>query len=256
MQVLIIEDEVKTARALEQLIVSIKPEVKILAVIQSVQTAVQYLSTNPPPALIFMDIQLADGLCFEIFAAVKVQSPVIFCTAYDEYAIEAFKSNGIDYILKPFSKETLTAAFEKVSRLENFFQTAKPDSPGLEALLQLAGQQQQGKKSFLVFKHNRYLTIPTEKIAFFYIHHDTPTIVTLDQQEYPITQSLEEVHQQLSQKQFFRVNRQYLINFAAVKEVEHYFARKLLIHLVVPTKEKLLVGKDKTTSFLGWLEER
>jgi DNA-binding LytR/AlgR family response regulator len=255
MQILIIEDEVKTAKALEQLIVSIKPAARIVAVIQSVQTAVEYLSTHEQPGLIFMDIQLSDGLCFEIFSAVKVQAPVIFCTAYDEYAIEAFKSNGIDYILKPFSRETLLAAFEKVSRLEHFFQSPKPNSPELAALLNLAGQQN-GKKSFLVFKDNKYLTIPTESIAFFYIHHETPTIVTFDQKEYGITQPLEEVHNLLPVKQFYRVNRQYLVNFSAIKEVEHFFARKLLIHLVIPCQDKLLVGKDKVTGFLNWLEER
>jgi len=255
MQILIIEDEIKTAKALQQLIVSIKPEATIPAVIQSVRTAVEYLSNNPPPALIFMDVQLSDGICFQIFAAVKITSPVIFCTAFDEYAIDAFKANGIDYILKPFSYNTLAAAFEKVQRLENFFQAARPGTPNLEALLNLAGQYG-GKKSFLVYTQNKYITIPTENIAYFYIHHEAPAIMTFDRQSYGITQSLEEVHNLLPPRQFFRVNRQYLINFKAIKEVEHYFARKLLVHLTPPTPDKLLIGKDKVTAFLHWLEER
>src|SRR5260221_13062834 len=127
MRILIIEDEVKTAKALGQIIITVKPGAHIVAAIQSVVSAVDYLSRNERPDLIFMDIQLADGLCFEIFKAVKILSPVVFCTAYDDYAIEAFKSNGIDYILKPFSKDTILAAFEKVDKLQSFFNDPKND---------------------------------------------------------------------------------------------------------------------------------
>jgi two-component system response regulator LytT len=255
MNILIIEDEIKTAKALARLIVTIEPGAVIVASIQTIGTAVRYLSENRSPDLIFMDVQLADGLCFEIFKMINVVSPVIFCTAYDDYAIEAFKSNGIDYVLKPFSRETLMAAFEKVYGLKNFFQTHKDPASGIEALINLT-RNHQGKKSFLVFQNNKYLTVPTERIAFFYIKNETPRIMSFDQQEYGIPQSLEEVSQLLSPKQFFRLNRQYLINFSAVKEVEPYFARKLFVRLVIPVSDKLLIGKDKVTSFLSWLENR
>ena len=114
----------------------------------------------------------------------------------------------------------------------------------------------EGKKSFLVFKHNKYLTIPTETIALFYIKYDSPVIVCFDKQEYSVNYSLEQIQHLLSDMQFFRLNRQYLINFSAVKEVEHYFARKLLVKLMIPIAEKLLVSKEKATSFLRWLENR
>src|SRR5215204_4201362 len=113
-----------------------------------------------------------------------------------------------------------------------------------------------GKKSFLVYKHNKYLTIPTENIAFFYIKYDAPVIVCFDKQEFAVNYSLEQIQHLLSEKQFYRLNRQYLINFNAVKEVEHYFARKLLVNLVISLKEKILVSKEKATSFLRWLENR
>ncbi|WP_426670144.1 LytR/AlgR family response regulator transcription factor [Mucilaginibacter sp. McL0603] len=255
MNILIIEDEVKIARALAQLIVNVQPEAKIVASKQSISGAVLYLTTNNRPDLIFMDIQLADGLCFEIFKEVKIVSPVVFCTAYDDYAIEAFKSNGIDYILKPFSKETILKTFEKVNKFQSFFQNPKNDLLNIEALLNRISVPVE-KKSFLVFKNNRYITIASENIAFFYIRNEIPTIVTFDEKEYGITQSLDEVRNLVSDKQFFRLNRQYLINFAAVKEVEHYFSRKLLVKLVIPTSEQLIVGKDKATIFLGWLEKR
>ncbi len=125
----------------------------------------------------------------------------------------------------------------------------------IEALLNRIGASNE-KKSFLVFSSNKYITIPTENIAFFYIRNELPFIMTFENQDYPIAQSLDEVTRLLSAKQFFRVNRQYLVNFKAVKEVEHYFARKLLVRLIIPSSEKILIGKDKVTAFLGWLESR
>ena len=113
-----------------------------------------------------------------------------------------------------------------------------------------------GKKSFLVFDHNKYLTVPTQKIAYFYVKYDSSKIVCFDKQEYFVNYSLEQIRNLVTNKQFFRVNRQYLINFSAVKEVEHYFARKLLVNLIVPAAEKLLVPKEKASVFLQWLENR
>jgi two-component system response regulator LytT len=113
-----------------------------------------------------------------------------------------------------------------------------------------------GKKSFLVFKQNKYLTIPTESIAFFYIKYDAPVIACFDKHEFSVNYSLEQIQHLLSESQFYRLNRQYLINFSAIKEVEHYFARKLLVTLTIPMKEKLLVSKEKVTNFLRWLENR
>ncbi|MBC7935769.1 MAG: LytTR family transcriptional regulator DNA-binding domain-containing protein [Rhizobacter sp.] len=113
-----------------------------------------------------------------------------------------------------------------------------------------------GKKSFLVFKHNKYFTVPTESIAFFYVKYEASIIVCFDRQEYLVSNSLEQIGNLVTGRQFFRVNRQYLVNFAAVKEVEHYFARKLLVNLTVPSPDKLLVPKDKSALFLQWLENR
>jgi DNA-binding LytR/AlgR family response regulator len=255
MTIIIIEDEVKTAKALGQLILSIRPDVQILSYIQSIDSAVSYLSENEQPDLIFMDIQLADGLSFEIFKNVEVVSPVIFCTAFDDYAIEAFKSNGIDYVLKPFSKESIEKAMKKAGELKNFFQRNSKQMPDFDLLLSKSVENK-GKSSFLVFKNNKYQTVLTENIAYFFIKNETPTIMTFDKNEYQLTQSLDEVSKLLAPIQFFRMNRQYLVNFSAIREAEHYFSRKLLIKLTVPTEEKLLVGKEKSTAFLNWLENR
>jgi DNA-binding LytR/AlgR family response regulator len=253
MRIIIIEDELKAAKSLANLISKLKPEAKIVAQLQSVESAVNYLSENEEPELIFMDIQLSDGVCFDIFKTVKVHCPVIFCTAYGEYAMEAIKANGIDYLLKPFSRDDLQAALEKVDNFKNFFQ--QHSQPDLDGILKRVGLDE-GKKSFLVFKNNKYTTVQTETIAFFFIRYESANIMTLQGQEYPVSQSLDQIQALLSSKQFYRLNRQYLINFSAIKEVEHYFARKLLVKLVVVSPEKLLIGKEKTTAFLSWLESR
>jgi two-component system, LytTR family, response regulator LytT len=253
MKIVIIEDELKAARSLAVLIGKTRPGATIVAQLQSIESAVNYFTQHDMPDLVFMDVQLSDGLCFEIFKAVKIKCPIVFCTAYGEYAMDAIKANGIDYLLKPFSKEDLQEAFDKVDDFKNFFQ--QNNQPDLDVLLKKIGVDE-GKKSFLVFKDNKYTTIQTDQIAFFYISYDSATIKTFAGQDYFITQSLDQVQDLVSARQFFRLNRQYLVNFSAIKEVEHYFARKLLVKLVIPSPEKLLIGKEKTSNFLSWLENR
>lgn len=251
MNIIIIEDEPRTAKSLENILIDLKPDAEIIGRYDSIESSVAGLSAASPD-LIFMDIQLADGLCFEIFKSVKVTCPVIFCTAFDEYSLEAFKSNGVDYILKPFSREDIWEALKKVDALENFFQKKAPDVVDLLSKLNPSS----GKTSFLVFKNQKYTTVQTENIAFFYIRNDATSIMTFDRQEFPLNQSLGQVAELVSPKQFYRVNRQYLINFKAVKEVEHYFLRKLYIKLVIETPEKLFVNKEKAHGFFAWLENR
>lgn len=253
MNIIIIEDELRTAKSLENIILSIRPDAKITGQYQSVERSVEALSNGAQPDLIFMDIQLADGLSFEIFKAVKITCPVIFCTAFDEYSLEAFKRNGVDYVLKPFSKEDIEEAFRKVDELKNFFQQkVMPDLGDLLSKL----NPSVGKTSFLVFKNQKYTTVHTDNIACFYIRNDGTSLMCFDKQEYTLNQSLDNITSAVSSKQFFRLNRQYLINFKAIKEVEHYFLRKLYVKLVVETPDKLLVNKEKSTAFLSWMEDR
>lgn len=253
MNIIIIEDELKTAKSLTNIILGLKPGAKITGQYQSVASSVSALSEGVMPDLIFMDIQLADGLCFEIFKSIKITCPVIFCTAYDEYTLEAFKNNGVDYVLKPFSKQDIQDALRKVDELKNFFQQKTvPDLGDLLSKLAAPG----GKTSFLIFKNQKYRTINVEDIAFFYIRHDATWIMCFDKQQFVISQSLDQITQSVSSLQFFRLNRQYLINFKAIKEVEPYFLRKLYVRLVIETPDKLLVNKEKSHSFLSWMEER
>lgn len=253
MNVMIIEDELRTAQSLENTILGLRPNVRITGKFQSVDRSVQALREGPQPDLIFMDIQLADGLCFEIFKSVKISCPVIFCTAFDEYSLEAFKRNGVDYVLKPFSKENIHEALRKVDELKNFFQ--QKTVPDLSDLLARLGTPA-GKTSFLVFKNQKYTTVQTDKIAYFYVGNEATHMVCFDRQAFSINQSLDQITNSVSSKQFFRLNRQYLVNFKAIKEVEHYFLRKLLVKLVIETSDQLLVNKEKSHSFLAWMEDR
>ncbi|MBC7937803.1 MAG: LytTR family transcriptional regulator [Rhizobacter sp.] len=169
------------------------------------------------------------------------------------FALEPLGANGIDYMLNFFSKEDIVNTFEKIIEFKNFFQQNLP----VNMEYKLTGTTAPGgKKSFLVFKHNKYISVLTENVAFFCVKNETSIIVCFDKQEYFVNYSLEQIQNLLAQKNFFRLNRQYLVNFNAVKEVEHYFSRKLLVNLVVPAKEKLLVSKEKVSSFLHWLDNR
>lgn len=253
MNIIIIEDEFRAAKSLQTLLSNLKPDSKILGVYDSIETSIEALSGDMKPDLIFMDIQLSDGLSFEIFKAVDITCPVVFCTAFDQYMLDAFKSKGVDYVLKPFSKEDIAEALKKVDDLKKFFQ--KNELPDLSALLQKINQPA-GKNSFLVFKNQKYTTVPTEEIAYFYIHNEITHLVTFAKEQFSLTQPLGQIAEQVSDKQFFRVNRQYLVNFKAIKEMEHYFQRKILVKLIIDTPEKLLINKEKTHSFFTWLEER
>lgn len=255
MNILVIEDELKAGRALMKVISAIRPGSHIDGPLQRVSSAVEYLTANPAPDLIFMDIQLADGLSFNIFEKIRIDAPVIFCTAYDEYALEAFKANGVDYLLKPFSEATVRAAFDKLDKISTAFNTPQIPSALVEQLLHLT-QPDAGKQSFLVFKNGKYTTVPVEQIAYFFVRNEQTTLVTFTGDAFIINQSLDETARQLNSKSFYKLNRQYLISFKVIKEVEHFFARKLLVKLTVPTDEKLLIGKDKTSDFLKWLEMR
>lgn len=253
MNIIIIEDELRTAKSLENIIREIRPEAKITGQYQSIEASVLALSGAVQPDLIFMDIQLADGLSFEIFKSVSIKCPVVFCTAFDEYSLEAFKRNGVDYVLKPFSREDIVNSFKKVDELKNFFQ--QKSIPDLTEILTRMIPPTE-KTSFLVFKHQKYMTVQIEQIAFFYIRNDSTFIMCFDGQEFGLSQSLDQIAGTISPKQFFRVNRQYLVNFKAIKEVEHYFLRKLYVKLVIDTPDKLLINKEKSQHFLSWMENR
>ncbi len=254
MKILIIEDEPQTAIDMAQTLKKVEPSIEVLDILDSVSSSVNYLTTNVMPELIYMDIQLADGLSFDIFRQVKITCPVIFCTAYDEYAINAFKLNGVDFILKPFDINSVRKSIEKINLLKTHFQK---ESQYTDLVTNFLSTLKPATKScFLVNHKGKMIPIATSDIAYFFITDKLNFIFTFDGQKYLVDHSLEELERMVDSQQFYRVNRQYLLNFASIKEVEPYFNRKLVVKLSVKCTEQILVGKLKITDFKTWLSNR
>jgi two-component system response regulator LytT len=250
MRILIIEDEKLTATNLAETILAVAPDARIVACLFSVQSAVSWFQENEQPDLIFSDVQLGDGLCFEIFKTITNHAPVIFCTAYDEYALKAFDANGIDYILKPFDKKTIEEAFQKYYKLKDTF---TGNIPNLDNIIQLIeNKKKHTQSSVLVYKQDKIIPVRFEDIAIFYIDNEITHLITFDHKAFTINKTMEKLEEILPDD-FFRVNRQFLINHKAIKEASQYFSRKLSLTLTVPFMEKITVSKNKVPDFLSWL---
>jgi two-component system, LytTR family, response regulator LytT len=250
MKIVIIEDEQLTADDLAETILKVSPGVQIIARLSSVKDAVAWFRKNEQPDLIFSDIQLGDGLCFEIFKKHPVTTPVIFCTAYDEYALAAFKAHGIDYILKPFDEQTIENSLARYKELEKKF---LENNQQIENILQLfENRKNQKQGSVLVYHKDKILPVKLGDIALFYIDHEITYLITFAQKSYTINKSLEEL-EDITGNSFYRANRQYLVNQKAIKEASQYFARKLSITLSIPFSETITVSKVKVPDFLNWL---
>ena len=250
MKIVIIEDEQLTADDLAETIYKVSPGVQIVARLNSVKDAVAWFRKNEQPDLIFSDIHLGDGLCFEIFKKHPVATPVIFCTAFDEYALIAFKAHGIDYILKPFDEQTIASALHRYKELERKF---LGNNKQIENILQLfENRKNQIQGSVLVYHKDKILPVKLEDTALFYIEHEITRLITFGQKTFTIGKSLEEL-EEITGNSFYRANRQYLVNRKAIKEASQYFARKLSITLSIPFSETITVSKVKVPDFLNWL---
>lgn len=250
MKIVIIEDEPLTASDLANSIKKADATATITAVLHSVKEAVAYFEENDAPDLIFSDIQLGDGTSFEVFNAVKLTVPVVFCTAYNEYALPAFKAAGIDYLLKPFTVKTISAALTKYRQLGTHFSKTAPAYTNIEAAI--ATSKKQKLQSVLVYYKEKILPIAVDDIALLYLQNNITHLYTFNRQQYFIDKTLEEIEKNMP-PEFYRANRQYLIHRKAVKDISHYFSRKLLVNLTVPFEEKVIISKAKASHFLSWL---
>jgi len=250
MKIVIIEDEKLTADDLAETIGKVIPGARITAILSSVKKAISWFQKNEQPDLIFSDIQLGDGLSFEIFKSVSTNVPVIFCTAYDEYALKAFNANGIAYILKPFDQSTITAALNKYSNLKNKF---SENAINLDKIIQLFdANKSQANGSVLVYHKDKILPILFDNIAIFYIENEITHLLTFAQKSFIINKTIEEI-EKITPDNFFRVNRQFLVNRKAIKEASRYFSRKLSLTLTIPFQKTITVSKLKVPDFLNWL---
>jgi len=253
--VLIIEDEIKIAKALKQSIESVNFDIEVLAIVQSVKGALKWFNENSAPDLIFSDIQLADGLSFEIYKQIDISSPIIFCTAFDEYAIEAFRTNGIDYLLKPIDENKLNQSLEKFQRMKALFGKTSPnedDKSKLEAILKQFATNY--KKSILVHFQGKMLPLKMAEVAYIQYELGNVYVVTLENRKYTISQTLDEFETSLNPDDFFRANRQFIVNREAVANLENYFSRRMVLKLTVPTSEAIIISKTKSPLILHWLE--
>ena len=255
LKVLIIEDEIPAQRLLKETLQEINFETEVVGSLNSVKKAIEWFKNNQNPEIVLLDIKLSDGLSFEIFKQVKVESMIIFTTAYDEYAMQAFKVNSLDYLLKPIEKDELQAAFEKYQQYNKQFIQEKNSSIDFSELASLIkNEKPEYRKRFLIQSNESFFHLPVEQIAFFYSMQGITFAVTFEKREYPINFSLESLKEQLHTDTFFKVNRQFIINIDAIKRVHSYFQGKLKLEIKPPHSEDIVIGKDKAAAFKRWLD--
>jgi DNA-binding LytR/AlgR family response regulator len=247
MKVIIIEDEKPAAEKLVKAIQKADPSIEVSCVLNNVRDSVAWLQQNPMPDLLFMDIELSDGLSFKIFETVTINRPVIFCTAFDEYWQEAFEHNSIDYLLKPIKQEKLETALNKYDKLKQHF------AAGFQQLLQQQSAGNGYKKRFLVKRGTDYISIKTEDIAYFYAAHKLVCMVNSSSQKFILDQSLADIEKQLDPSQFYRVNRKYLIHLNAIRKIKSYPKSKLQLEVEPVVKEDIIISQENVSAFKEWM---
>jgi len=252
MKVLIIEDEDLAAKRLAKLLKELMPDIDVSGPIDTIESSVKHLQSGAQYDLIFLDIQLADGKSFLIFDKVKIDVPVIFTTAYDQYAIRAFELNCIDYLLKPINTEKLHNAIDKFKKIMDFYSKSDVNKDLMEMVRSLQVQTL-FKSRFLVNKGDTLIPISTNEIAYFYAEDKVVFLATLENKKYLINYTLEELEQKLNPKHFFRVNRQFLSSLASIRKVHNYFNYKLKLDLQPDSGIEVIVSKARTSDFKAWM---
>lgn len=249
-KILIVEDERPNADRLKRLLLKLRPHIEILSVEDSITSTVNWLENNVVPDVIMMDIRLADGLSFEIFNKHEVKSAVIFTTAYDEYAVQAFKYNSIDYLLKPIEEEELDAALK---RHETFMEAVPVVGSAIEGLLNYI-QPKDYRKRFLIVHRDGYKTVLAEDILYFYTELGISKAMLNTGVVENIPQTLEELEKQLDPKLFFRANRQFIIHIDSVKQIFNHFNGKLKLELRKQPEMEVIVSREKASVFKSWMD--
>lgn len=252
MKILIIEDEPQAAKRLETLVHELLPSAHVLDKIDSVKKSVQWFKNNPPPDLALMDIQLADGISFQIFEQCEVKSPVIFTTAYDEYALKAFKVNSIDYILKPVDKNDLQAALKKLETLTN-------SADGTKKLLNSIGEVVQRlskkyKERFVIKVGEHLRTIEVKDILYFHSQDKATFCCTADNRNHILDFTLEQLEDMIDPLAYFRVNRKYFVRAEAIQDIISYTNSRLRLVLKNSTDNDVIVARERVQEFKQWLD--
>ena len=249
MTILIIEDENLAAEQLMNLLERYDKSISVLSVVDSIKDAEKWLKSNEPPELIFMDIQLADGLSFEIFDKVQIVSPVIFVTAYDQYAIQAFKVNSVDYLLKPLDFDELKYAINK-------FKKTKSNPISQNFINSLRDIMNKNYKNRFIVKIGEHIRpVPIDKINYFYSFQKATYINTLSNKNYIIDFSLEQVEALIDPNLFFRINRKYIISISSIADIISYSNSRLKIELINSDKNDIIVSRERVNDFKHWLDK-
>lgn len=246
MNVVIIEDEQPAYKRLAKLLNEVQPDINILAQLETVADAKQWLQDNDTPDVIFMDIHLADGSAFDLLAEVEIKAPVIFTTAYDQYAIEAFKTASVGYLLKPIKPEALKEAIGRIDEYKKIF-LEKDDV--LKTLVKKEGY----KKRFLIRFGEHIKTVLTEEIAYCYSESKATFLKTFEGRTYPLDYNLDAMEQLLDPERFFRLNRQYIVCLQAISEMKTYSKARIIVTLNPEAKEQPVVSSEKSAVFKQWL---
>jgi two-component system, LytTR family, response regulator LytT len=259
MDVLIVEDEPLAVKKLERLISEVAFDIKIIGVTGSISATVEWLENHAAPDLIFLDIELSDGQSFEIFQQTKIKSPVIFVTSYDEFALQAFKVNSVDYLLKPVQKEELANAITKYRELKlQYMREASPITSSIESLLQSlsAGTGTTSKTyrtRFLVKYLQKYVTVEVADIAYFWSEGRINFFKSKTGQKYVVEYTMDDLETMLDPKDWFRVSRQFLVSVSSVAEIHPFFNSRLRLHLTPKEPEEVTVSRDRVNDFKVWM---
>jgi len=251
MRVLIVEDEIAAARRLSKMLLELEPSAQILGITDSVSSTVEWLQSNPEPDLILLDIHLADGVSFKVFNQVKVKCPIIFTTAFDQYAIQAFKLNSVDYLLKPINPEDLKFSLnkfkEKQSPSNNF---------DFEKILAEIRKPQQGyQQRFVVQFADKLKAIEIDSVAYFIAMEKSVFLVSVDNHRYAIDYTMEKLETVLNPKSFFRVNRKFIVSFKAIKNMYFYSKSRVKLELNPAVDSEVIVSTERSSDFKEWLNQ-
>lgn len=252
MKIIIIEDEARTANELAEMLLSTEQEIEIVAVLSSVSSARKWLEQNTMPELIFSDIELGDGLSFEIFKEMNIEAPVIFCTAFDEYAIRAFESNSIDYLLKPIDKTVLQKSLDKYTAFKDHIISGAQRSENLGTAINQ--MEPTSKQTLLVSFRQKLIPIKLSEVVFFYSSGGAVSLKLADERKFSVSHTLDQLEAMLDPSLFYRANRQFIINRNFISNIEYYFNRKLLVFTDLEAPEKIVISRLKAQAFIRWME--
>ena len=251
MRVLLVEDEQLSVTKLKKLLAEIDSEIDVVEITDSVKNTAKWLANNPTPDLIFMDIQLGDGICFEVFDIVEVKCPIIVTTAFNEYAQEAFKVNSIDYLLKPINKDDVIAALQKFQKRNSFFNSRDSANRMSSAKKML----ETGYKSrFMIKVGSHIVSTPIEEISFFFSREKATHFKTIEGRSFLVDFSLEQIEEMVDPDKFFRINRKYLLSFKSISDIITYSNSRLKIMISHADEFEILVSRHRVGEFKQWLD--